>query len=52
VAPFGEEGQGCPCLWRSVVVQETDIGVYIPTLENLLTGVSHALADLPLLQAG
>jgi hypothetical protein len=52
VRAFGKQGQHRPSLRRGVVVEETDVGLEASPGEARLTGVRHALADLPLLQVG
>src|SRR5215470_5365785 len=47
---FGKEGKSSPSLRCCGIVEETELGVDAPSIEDLLTGSRHALTDLALLQ--
>src|SRR5919205_809088 len=47
---LGKEGEGSTSLRCCGIVEETELGVDAPSVEDLLTGSRHALTDLALLQ--
>ena len=44
-----QRGRGRTSLRRCGIVEETELGVDTPSIEDLLTGSRHALTDLALL---
>jgi hypothetical protein len=52
VGSFSKEGEGSASLRCGGIVEETELGVDAPSVEDLLAGARHALADPALLQVG
>ena len=50
VGSFGKEGEGSASLRCCGIVEETELGMDAPPVQDLLTGSRHALTDLALLQ--